>query len=370
MRGLPQASRDLLVRWAAEVDGAPEAEFVVAPGSVESAAAIMDVASEHGLGVRIWGGGQHQPPNPSASDIVMSTSRLTSILFYEPDDLTVTVEPGVTLSQLEERLDQHGQTAVLPETSGSATVGGVVAVAASPYRRLRFGPVRDRMLGVVLATGDGRVVHGGGNVVKNVTGYDLPRLATGSLGALGLIGRVTLKLWPEPIASATVTVGDAGEALDRSYRPLAVLQAQTTATVYLAGPSAQLESEIEALEGDAESGLRWPARPEADFLATLRVPPAATADAVGRLDPSWSFLAEHGVGLITIGSDEPPMEQLPELRDWVESLGGALVMERSSEPLDIDRWGTPPSTIDLQRRMVAAFDPIRISNPGVLPGDI
>ncbi|NIV25710.1 MAG: FAD-binding protein, partial [Gemmatimonadetes bacterium] len=107
---------------------------------------------------------------------------------------------------------ERGQTAVLPETPGSGTVGGAIASGASAWRRLRYGPIRDRVLETVMATGDGRVVKAGGRLVKNVTGFDIPRLATGSYGSLGVIGQVCLKLWPTGTRFAGVPADDAAAA--------------------------------------------------------------------------------------------------------------------------------------------------------------
>ena len=150
-------------------------------------------------------------------DLILSTARLDRIIAWEPDDLTVVVEAGVTVEDLEEMLAGKGQTALLSEQPGPATVGGAVAAAISGWRRFRYGPLRDRVLEVTLVTSDGRVVTAGGRLVKNVTGYDIPRLAAGSFGSLGLIARVCLKLWPLPAACATVRVssgrGSAGPNL-------------------------------------------------------------------------------------------------------------------------------------------------------------
>ena len=205
--------------------GMPGAGFVVAPASVDQAAAVLAAASRGGLVVRPWGSGSHQGLGYRADpDVILSTGNLQAVVDWQHEDLTVVVEAGMRVAALEELLAERGQTAVLPESPGDATVGGVVAAGLSGWRRLRYGPTRDRVLEVVIATGDGRVVRGGAQVVKNVTGYDLPRLMVGSLGALGLIGRVCLKLWPSPLATATVTVDDPAAGARTAFRPLAVIE--------------------------------------------------------------------------------------------------------------------------------------------------
>ena len=194
------------------IPSASEADITLAPASGEDAAPILAFAAEHALAVRFWGGGTHRGMGyPIAPDILMSTHRMNAVIDWQVDDLTVTVQPGVRVADLEAKLQQHRQTAVLPEEPGESTVGGAVAAGVSGWRRLRYGPTRDRALEVRLATGDGRLVRGGGRLVKNVTGYDLPRLATGSFGSLGLIAEMCLKLWPLPPESAMLQVDDAGD---------------------------------------------------------------------------------------------------------------------------------------------------------------
>ena len=190
---LTRLARNLL---SDPIAGAPPVDFTLQPATGEDAAGVLGFAATHGLRVLFWGGGTHQGIGHQVEpDIVMGTGRLNAVLDWQVEDLTVAVQPGVLISDLEARLQQRNQTAVLPE-AGAGTVGGAVAAGLSGWRRLRYGPTRDRMLEVRLATGDGRLIRGGGRLVKNVTGYDLPRLATGSLGSLGLIAEVCLKLWP------------------------------------------------------------------------------------------------------------------------------------------------------------------------------
>ena len=175
------------------------------PGSVEELAETLSHASSERRTVLLWGGGTHQGYGyPLSADLVVFTDGLTSFVDWEPDDLTVVVEGGMTVASLEARLATRGQSAILAEVPEAGTVGGALAAGISGYRRGRFGPTRDRILEVTLVTGDGRVVRAGGRVVKNVTGYDLARLAVGSFGRLGVIVSACLKLWPLPRASATV----------------------------------------------------------------------------------------------------------------------------------------------------------------------
>lgn len=354
----------------------PAADRVIAPASLDAAATALRAASEHGLRVLVWGGGTHQGiGHPVDADVVMVTTRLDGLIDWQPEDLTIVVGAGMRISALQELLAERAQSAVLPERPGAATVGGVVATASSAWRRLRYGPTRDRMLEVVLVTGDGRIVTGGGRVVKNVTGYDLPRLATGSLGSLGLIGSVCLKLWPVPAHSGTISVGDAAVARATAYRPLAIIETETDASVFVAGTAEEVEGQAADLGGAARPGLHWPDPLATQWVLSLRVLAAHTADAVGeirRLGDAVRFQAAHGVGEVMVGTDELDVARASHLRRWAEDRHGAVVVLRrpDGDESGFDPWGTPPATVDLQRRIKAAFDPAGVVNPGRLPGPI
>ncbi len=354
------------------IDGAPAVELTVAPTSGADAAAVLAFAAEKGLRVLFWGGGNHQGMGYAVEpDLIVSCDRLNAVLDWQVEDLTVTVQPGVMVAELEAKLQQRNQTAVLPEAPGSATVGGVIASGLSGWRRLRYGPTRDRMLEVRLATGDGRLIRGGGRLVKNVTGYDLPRLATGSFGSLGMITEVCLKLWPLSSGHAMVRVADPGAALAAAYRPAALIETNEGADLYLSGTAAEIEAQAIRVGGDLVSGHRWPELLEGGIKLTLRVPPSAVkawVDVVKRA--GVEFQAAHGVGEILLVADGIEVGVLSEWRSSVEGIGGSLVVNHAPDGFDFDPWGTPPDSIDLQRRVKAAFDPRGIANPGILPGGI
>ncbi len=354
------------------IPGAPAAEFTIAPPTQEEAAKVLRFASDHRLQVLFWGAGSHQSMGHKVTpDLIISTFRLDQVIDWQAEDLTIVVQPGVLVADLEAQLQQRDQTAVLPETPGAATVGGTIAAGLSGWRRLRYGPTRDRMLEVKLATGDGRLVRGGGRLVKNVTGYDLPRLATGSFGALGLITEVCLKLWPLAVERAMLTVDDADAAFAAAYRPYAVIESNESSVVYLAGSAEEIAAQADRIGGDLVSGHRWPDPIPARTEMILRAPASAVGLFVGVLRGlDVSFQAAHGVGEIRFGADEAATEEIGSLRTTAESMGGALVVGRAPEELAIDPWGTPPGSIELQRRVKAAFDPIGIANPGRLPGGV
>ena len=359
---------DRLKDDSADVD----AEYVVAPSSIHEAAAILAAAAEAGMPTAFRGGGTHQGyGTPLPADLVLTTSRLSTIIDWQPDDLTVVVQAGVPIDVLEAEIATRRQTAVFPETTSRSTVGGSVAIGLSGYRRLRFGPTRDRVLQVRMATGYGKVITGGSPVVKSSTGYGLPRLVTGSLGSLGMIGEVTLKLWSEPMAVATVEVGDAAAALRDLYRPLAVLETSEGSLVYLGGPESQITAESERFGSALRRGLAWPEPISEPIQLELRVPAAQLASAVEWMPRLGAirWIAQHGVGIVSGGFDDFDAEGFTGARSWAESVGGALVVTAGPRE-SFDPWGSPPSSIEIQRRIKDAFDPAGVCNPSILAGHL
>ncbi len=365
-----RSALDRLPAQTAPVEGAPNADVTVAPASFDEVGVILDTASEHHLRTLIWGGGTHQGYGGRLDPVVvLSTAGLNQMVDFQPEDLTVTVEAGVRVSDLEDRLAEQGLTAALPETPGNATVGGVVSAGISGWRRARYGPTRERLLEVNLVTGDGRQVRGGGRVVKNVTGFDLPRLATGSFGSLGVIVQVCLKLWPLPSARANVTVADGDTALAAAYRPQAVIESDGTAKVYLGGTPEEVEGQSTALGADPVEGWDWPEHLSGEVQWSLRVPPALLRTAIKEVRGTYSYQAALGVGEVWMAGGDGDFQTL---RTWAESVGGALVLVDGPPGLyeRIDPWGTPPPSLSIQNRIVQRFDPVRILNPGRLPGGL
>ncbi len=362
MTSLRAIAPSLLASGTAPVDGAPTARLTLRPGSADEVAEVLSACSASGLQVLVWGGGNHQGMgHPVAPDVVLVTERLDRIVDHQPEDMTLVVEAGVSLGTIEEILEPHRQTAIVPETSPTSTIGGVMAAGVSGFRRGRFGPTRDHVLEVALVTGDGRLVRAGGRVVKNVQGYDLMRLSVGSFGSLGVVVQACLKLWPRPARQATVTVDDAATAMRVAHRPWAVLQTEEATDVFLAGTSEEIESQADRLAGTTREGHAWPSLDGPTW--SIRVPPAATSGAVGYLPRDVRFIAQHGVGVVDVATDDPG-----ELRTWAESIGGSVVRLRGGPGLD--PWGTPPASLALQRRLVARFDPDRVVNRGRLPGGL
>jgi len=342
----------------------------VAPSDIDTLAAILRRATESSSVVQVVGGGTRQgygsPPSP---DIVLEMRAMADIETWDPDDLTVTVGAGMPVAELEATLATRSQTAVLPEVPGASTVGGVIAAGVSSLRRGRLLGTRERVLETTLVTGDGRIVRGGGRVVKNVTGYDLPRLVVGAFGALGVIATVCLKLWSTPPASATVEIDDL-EAATKVRRPLAVLEENKAKRVFLWGTREEVAATSARLGGAISEGHQWPPDPDGPFRWSLRVPPALTSAAIALLPPDWRYLAIHRVGEVRAASGDAG--EAAGIRVWAEEHGGSLVVvDAPPGGLDgLDPWGAPPPGLDIQRRLIAQFDPGRVINPGRLPGGI
>lgn len=187
------------------IDGTAPA-LVVEPETPDTLAAVLAWASRQGVRAVLRGGGTRlawgRPPAPF--DLVIGTRRLNRILRHEPGDLTVSVEAGMPVATLNRELAVHGQSLPLDVPSDASTVGGLLAVNDSGPRRHRHGAPRDLLIGMHLATTDGRLVKAGGTVVKNVAGYDLGRLMCGSFGSLAAIVSATFKLAPAPVAAASL----------------------------------------------------------------------------------------------------------------------------------------------------------------------
>ena len=359
-----------LARLESDMPDAPDARLKLVPRNPQDVASILRYASDKSLNVQVRGGGTRSgygtPPDP---DIVISMQALTEVEKWEPDDLTMVVGAGASVEEVESMLAGRNQTAVLPEVPGPSTVGGVIAAGASAFRRSRLYGTRERVLEATVVTGDGRIVRGGGRVVKNVTGYDLPRLMVGAFGSLGVVVSVCLRLWPAPPHRATVTV-DAVEDAQRVTRPLAVLQDPDSARVFVWGTPAEVAAKATKLGGKVEEGHQWPDDPVDEFCWSLRVPPALTTEAVGRLPEEWDFVALHGVGELRAASGE--IHGASDLRSWAEAAGGHLVVTQApTNGLDgFDPWGVSPPALEIQRRLISQFDPSRVINPGRLPGGL
>jgi glycolate oxidase FAD binding subunit len=299
---------------------------VSAPASVDDICAVVRAADAvDAVGARThWEVGGR--PEPGGVPVAAPAG----IVAYDPRDLTVTVAAGTPVRELADALAEHGQECPLDPRSEAATVGGVVAVGLSGHRRLRYGPVRDRVLEVRFVTGDGRVVKGGGPTVKNVSGFDLPRLLVGSLGTIGIVVQVILRCQPRaPAAEWFTSELDPFEVRRRTFRPSCIAWDGHTTHVRVGGVARDIASERAAARATASSGgPRWP---EGPHRGRVSVRPGAVAALGAALDTCGvRWIAEVGVGTVHVAADREA------------ALARARAGLRGSRQGDRDRSGPAP----------------------------
>jgi glycolate oxidase FAD binding subunit len=267
--------------------------------------ALDDLATEIGdTGAVVAVGGRTQFDVGGAVDPAVREVRApVGIVQHVAAEMTVRVRAGTTVAALDAELATAGQCVALPSWTG-ATVGGVLAVGHSGLRRLGWGPVRDAVLEVRYVSAEGRVVKGGGPTVKNVSGYDLPRLFVGSLGTLGIIGEVVLRTRPVSACERWY----AGEGVDpfalarRTYRPTSVLWDGTMTWMLLDGhpDDVELQGRASGLSEIDPSAL--PALPPHRWS----LPPSGLTDVTS--DGHGPFVAEIGVGVVHRSTPQPRRE--------------------------------------------------------------
>src|ERR1700719_2777052 len=225
---------------AADAVAGAQPKLVIEPGVEREFAEILRLSNEAGLAVIPRGGGTKLGwgNSPARADVILSTARMTEIIEHAWADLTVTVEAGCTIQRLQETLGQHGQRLALdPLWPEKATVGGVLSTNDSGALRLRFGALRDLIIGVTIALPDGTLASSGGKVVKNVAGYDLPKLVTGAYGTLAVITRAFFRLHPLPRNAKTLSIS--GCTLEEMQRLVLAVQNSKLAHTALQARMAQ-----------------------------------------------------------------------------------------------------------------------------------
>ncbi len=230
-----------------EINGVAPAA-VVSPGSADEIAAVLQLANSRGLVVAPAGGFTQQDIGgvPERIDILLRTYRMDTIAHYDPGDLTIGINAGMPFAKALERLAEHQQWLPLDAANlETATVGGLLATAAAGPLKHAFGGLRDFCIGVQFVTADGKVAKGGGRVVKNVAGYDLMKLITGSYGSLAVITCANFKVFPKPRQTRTFvcvfgSLEDAlkfrGQVLRSPLQPLCLEIISPGAQEYLCDP--------------------------------------------------------------------------------------------------------------------------------------
>jgi FAD/FMN-containing dehydrogenase len=304
---------------------------------------------------------------PPAGDDVVFVRAPAGIVTYDPADLTVTVRAGTTCGELAAVLGADGQECALDPRDDASTIGGLLATGLSGHRRLRYGPLRDRVLEVRFVTADGRVVKGGGPTVKNVSGFDLPRLLVGSFGTIGVLAQVTLRCQPVPASAEWCTTDADPFALRRHlFRPSCLAWDGTCTHVLLEGVAADVAAERAAVAGSTtDAGA--PRGPDGAHRGRISVRPstlAALGPALDRAGVRW--LAELGVGTVHVATDDEGA--LRAARAAATERGGWLLREAGAPGLD--GFGVAAPNAKLAVRVQAAFDPDGKLSPGRMPREV
>ena len=396
------------------------------PSGAIRATAIADVerlqslATEHELSVITHGGRTMLDLGmpPRSYDVALDLSGLNQVVDYEPNDFTITVQAGMTLAELQRHLATNGQFLPLDHPHFErATLGGICAVGRGGLRRNSFGGPRDSLIGMRMVKADGTSIKGGGKVVKNVSGYDLPKLFAGSLGTLGVIVEVTLKLRPQPASDQIVAINaptfESALSAARAAANAApflngcvALSAEASANARGLGakvlhdqPSVLLRanglesaaSEVlsQALRAVREAGLDGPERTTTAIVETwqavadlelqtrerevrlrLGLPPANLTRAqrilAERLSSVTSMIAAADSGLMYIDAASIDADTIKTLRNDLGPLQGRLTIE--SGPIELkqacDVWGPAGPGVRLMHNIKEQFDPQGILNPG------
>lgn len=416
---------------AADVVAGVQPSVVVEPSDEAEVAAILRYANDNGLAVIPRGGGTQGALGapPRRADIILSMARINQIVEYAPHDLTVTAQAGLPLAELQRALGASRQWLALdPLLAEGATLGGLISTNATGARRLRYGGVRDQIIGVRVALPDGTIARGGGKVVKNVAGYDLPKLYTGALGTLGVILSASFRLYPLPDFGVTALLTtDSLPALGAVVQRILALPLTPTALdIFSPNPAdapytlaVRFESGVRAAVDDQarvvcgasmaegaepqplltggdearfwnERAADWreslPAsdglsRPGASVTLKVSVPPvevagwlAALEDArrAGALAARWQAHAGHGIIAARLAASPDTLAPRVEaLRRAASERRGSLVVTELPSALAgvLDPWG-PVGALELMRRLKAQFDPNGILNPGRFVGGI
>jgi glycolate oxidase FAD binding subunit len=387
---------------------------VVEPATLDEAAEIVAACARDRRRLAFVGGGTELGLGapPEGLEVVLRTGSCRRVVEHAPLDQIVTVECGARLADLQAALALHRQMLALdPPWAERATIGGMVATGAFGPRRARYGAVRDLIIGVSFVRADGARARGGGKVVKNVAGFDLPKLMAGSLGTLGLIATVTFRLHPLPEASATVLFAGAGAAAAQRVMAAArAAQLEPDAAAVLLGAGAELGVRFAGFAPAVEAQCRrllavgaelgGPAElldqaGAAAFWMRHEAARAAPAElrakvAVLPAEPSfeqiWLGLARSlrdpravlyptlGLAFVAGGVEQASAaaSAVSEARALAVRGGGSLVLHEAPASVRalVDVWGPPPAALPLMRSVKQRLDPDRILAPGRFVGGI
>jgi FAD/FMN-containing dehydrogenase len=401
--------------------GRAERIIELSPASGEQTAEVIQLAAREGL-TAIPAGGRTFVDSGNLmtqADLIVSTRNMKRLLKHEPADLVATAEAGMTLRDFQAQLAQAGQWLPIdPPDNGSITLGGAVATGSNGPQSFGYGPLRSFVIGMRAVLAEGKQIKAGGSVVKNVAGYDLCKLFTGSYGTLGIITELTFKLRPLPLETRTIVATGSrdsllstGRSLASTFFPVAIelissklahdLAMQTKnedvlLVKFTGSPRAVVTQTAQALKILRDQRLKcstfdddealWqrlsaaPQKTENDlsWLARLRASEVPSfVNEVAALDeashPAAQWQAGLGNGRVRVLAKCPTYHQqavraLERLRQKAENLGGSLVIEKASADFkrEFDSWGSFGSTTELMKRIKAQLDPNDLLSPGRL----
>jgi glycolate oxidase FAD binding subunit len=385
--------------------------IVVSPADVQQVAEVLRFANANGLAVMpSCGGTKLGWGNAVAPDIELSLRRLGEVREHAWQDMTCTVQSGCNWAAMQDQLRGHGQMVALdPLWPDRATVGGIVAANDSGALRLKYGSLRDLIIGMTMVLADGTVARSGGKVVKNVAGYDIHKLMTGSFGTLGVITELNFRLHPveEHARTWSVTLPEGSASVGQFHEPLRALvnsQIVPSALQLRASPQecaidvrvaglpecfdeydARIRDTFGAFTVTDSAESIWAAKQQIfdgndALILKVSVLPDEICPLSAELQQWESENTEIGVvaqatGLMTvsiISSPEIAMGLLDRLRKRVGPSDGSVVVLQSPEQLrgTINMWGPDRDSLPLMREIKQRFDPNRILNPGRFVGGI
>lgn len=384
---------------------------IVYPRTQQQLAAVIATAHTNNWRVLPCGSGSKLSWGGLAKgvDIVVSTERINKLIEHAVGDLTVTVEPGMKFSDLQALLAKSRQFLALdPTAPESATIGGIVATGDTGSLRQRYGSVRDQLLGITFVRADGQVAKAGGRVVKNVAGYDLMKLLTGSYGTLAFISQLTFRVYPLPEASGTVVLTGSPEAVSQAAdilrgSALTPVQADLLSTKLVSslglgqglGLIARFQSISESVKEQSNrvlevgqklglDGAIFAGGDEANLWQRLqeRIHTSATESVItckiGVLPTAAvEILTQVELGLIHISSGLGLLQledknQVLKVRDRTQASRGFLTILEAPMAVkeQIDVWGYTGNALPLMRRIKEQFDSKNILSPGRFVGGI
>ena len=376
-----------------------EGMFNIAPANTEEVAAVLRYANGNSITVAPWGSGTKQSwGDPIQPSLILHTHRLNTVREHTWQDMTCIVQAGCIWSGMQASLAKHGQFVALdPLWPDRATIGGIAATNDSGTLRLRYGSLRDLIIGMTIVLADGIIARSGGKVVKNVAGYDLHKLMTGAFGTLGIITEVTFRLHSiaRDVQTFTVFSGDVeplGQLLMRildSHLSKQSLQLRSnpggfaldvrlaTLPEVLRDQAAALSKLADSLQleiSDSDCNV-WNARQALvdqteSFTTKATMLPSEISAITAMVHSLGGTSVTQATGIMTASIPLGPSAQLDQLRHKLEAASGSLTVLHCPADATPVASTVPSDTLPLMRELKHRFDPNRILNPGRFLGGI